>query len=93
MKIEILSGEEFSSFKSEVFSKLEEVTRSIRHIKNNNGWCLESDAMKILGVSKSSIQKFRRANRLPFAQIDRKIYYKLEDLNNFINQNYSKNEK
>jgi len=52
-------------------------------------WLTGNDVCRILGISKRTLQSYRRGI-LPFAQIGRKIYYKSSDIDEFLNRHYIK---
>lgn len=53
------------------------------------GWVSESQAMKLLEMGKTTIRKYRNCGTLPFAQWHGKIYYRLTDLDHFLNATYN----
>ena len=58
--------------------------------KSTFGWITEKQAMKLLDVSKSTIQRYRKEGILPFSQHSNKINYKLEDIQEFLEEGYSR---
>jgi excisionase family DNA binding protein len=53
-------------------------------------WLSSEDVCHLLLISKRTLQSYRDRGILPFAQIGRKIYYKSEDLDDYLNQHYIK---
>lgn len=53
-------------------------------------WVDSKEAQKILRVSQKTLQNYRDNRVIPFSQFGNKIYYKVEDLENFLNKNYIK---
>ncbi len=43
-------------------------------------WLTNREAMDFLGLSKTSLQRYRSSGRLPFSKIGGNIYYKYSDL-------------
>ncbi len=43
-------------------------------------WLTNREAMGFLGLSKTSLQRYRSSGRLPFSKIGGNIYYKYSDL-------------
>lgn len=48
-------------------------------------WLDNQDVCNILNVSKRTLQTYRDNGRLPFTQIDRKMYYKPTDVESLLN--------
>jgi len=48
-------------------------------------WMDNQDVCNILNVSKRTLQTYRDNGRLPFTQIDRKMYYKPSDVEFLLN--------
>lgn len=51
-----------------------------------------NEATKILSVTRRHLQYLRDTNQISFVQHGRKVYFKAEDLDDFFNRNYIKNE-
>lgn len=47
-------------------------------------WIQSEDARKMFGVSKKTWQTWRDKRHIPFSQFGMKVYYHLDDLNNFM---------
>lgn len=54
---------------------------------DNQGVCM------ILNISPRTLQTLRNTHKLAYTQIDRKMYYKPEDVERLINKNATKNEQ
>lgn len=93
MKVDLITGEEFKAFSEEIYSRLEEVSKSILQNNSANGWCSEEDAMKILKISKSTLQNYKKRKLISYSQRGRKIWIKKSDLYAFLNKNYKGNVK
>jgi hypothetical protein len=52
-----------------------------------------SEFIQIMNISKRTAQIWRDTGIIRYSQIGSKIYYKLTDINNLINENLIKNEK
>ena len=48
-------------------------------------WLDNQEACLLLNVSKRTLQHYRDTGRLPFSQIERKVYYKPEDVFSLLN--------
>lgn len=56
---------------------------------NKFNWVSNDDASNLLNVSKRQLYEYRKRNMLPYAQIGRKIFYKVSDLNQLLTKNYT----
>lgn len=59
-------------------------------IEEEIGWLDTQQVRGLLKVSPVTLFKWRVKRRLPYSQIGRKIYYKQEDIKNFLNAHYYK---
>lgn len=58
--------------------------------KKRVNWLDNCDTCRLLNVSARTMQTYRDTGKLPYSQINGKIYYKASDVNVFI-QNQAKN--
>jgi hypothetical protein len=88
MNSELIQVKDLEKFSKTIVSVLTQVVKT--HMENGakKEWLPEREAMKVLDVSKSTIQNYRRQGLLAFSQHGSKIMYKHEDLMGFLNQNY-----
>lgn len=54
-------------------------------------WLDINETCKILKISKRTLQSYRDNNMLSYSQIIGKIYFKVSDIEQFLNDNYIKN--
>lgn len=52
-------------------------------------WLNTEDTCEYLGVSRSTLLKLRKDNKLPYSRIGRKVMFRKKDLNDYLNKNYS----
>jgi len=52
-----------------------------------------ADAMKILKVSRRTLQSWRTEGLISFSQIGSKLYYSQQDIKDFMNRNHNKSFK
>lgn len=64
--------------------KLDLILRSSN--ENSQRWLNNNDVMKILDVSRSTLQTYRDKQQIPFYQIGRKILYKYADVEKLLEQ-------
>lgn len=55
-------------------------------------WVDGQGVMQTLHISKRTLQSLRDSGVLPFSRINGKFYYKVSDLQNLLNSNYSGHE-
>jgi len=53
-------------------------------------WLSGPEVCKILRISTRTLVNYRRRGTLPYAKIGRKIYYKLEDVEQLLERHYVK---
>ena len=56
-------------------------------------WLDNQDVCTILNIGKRTLQTYRDRGKLPFTQIDRKMYYKPTDVEKVLNECKSKNDR
>ena len=78
----------------ETFSEL---TGKVRKLTDRNlemkKWLDNEDVCRMLDISKRTLQSYRDSGKLAFSQINHKIYYKPEDVETFLQKNFSGNLK
>ncbi len=86
---------------SQLLKNIEELTDSIKtanRIKDdkkevspgdsNNDWLTTEETCKLLKVSKRTLQKYRDELIIPYTQLNRKIYFKRDDIQKMLESNY-----
>lgn len=74
---------------SDEIKQLLEKSRKLRSSQKENKYLDNQDVCLLLNISPRTLQTYRDKRILPYIQIDRKCYYKLEDVNLFIERNMS----
>tara|TARA_R110000737_G_scaffold349079_2_gene384428 strand:+ start:927 stop:1235 length:309 start_codon:yes stop_codon:yes gene_type:complete len=88
--ISIINNDDFGKL-IDAISELQKEVESIKQPKQNE-WVSETEAMEILGgISKSTIQKFRKEGKLAWSQYRNLICYKRSDLMKFFEDHYTGN--
>lgn len=72
-----------------LIKNLKDLTEEVEQICRNEDYTLQvwldnQDVCEILNVSKRTLQSYRDTGRLAYSRMDRKIYYKPEDIEIFI---------
>ncbi len=70
-----------------------EVFRKTRLEQFNESWIDGQDVMQALHISKRTLQSMRDSEVLPYSRLNGKFYYKLSDIENMLESNYSKVNK
>jgi excisionase family DNA binding protein len=50
-------------------------------------WVNNTEAMKLLGLSRPTLQRYRTTGKLPFSKVGSNIYYRRSDLDNLLKEN------
>lgn len=66
-----------------------EFFRKTRLEKFNEAWIDGQDVMQVLHISKRTLQSLRDSGSLPYSRLNGKFYYKLSDIENMLESNYS----
>lgn len=59
----------------------------------HQSWIDGQQVMDALRISKRTLQAMRDSGRLPYSRLNGKFYYKVEDLEQLLNFNYSQTTK
>ncbi len=75
--------------------KVEELSKRIKKLQNQRKrrltkWLDNQDVCELLDISKTTLQKYRDRKGLPYSQVENKIYYKSEDIQNWLNSQIKK---
>ncbi|MDF1866872.1 MAG: helix-turn-helix domain-containing protein [Saprospiraceae bacterium] len=91
MQVELIQKSDLEQLKSELLFNFESLLKKTIKEKQEKQWITENEACKLLDVSKSTIQNYRKKGVIPFSQYGSKIKYKSTDLQAFLEKNYIKN--
>lgn len=79
----------------EIITKTQTITREIDALKNKHDdkylgkWMDAQDVCLTLNISPRTLQTYRDEGKIGYTQINRKIYYKSEDVDHFIRNSYN----
>jgi len=79
-----------------IYQKLLEIEEAIKKSNAdnlNNMWLTVEEACKYLSISKRTLQTYRNENVLGYSQFKGMIYFKVSDINDFMEKNYVKPRK
>lgn len=77
-----------------VINQIDEIHKKISKIETNQNetvWLDITETAKWLKVSPRTLQNYRDKGMLPFSQVSGKIYFRLQDLQEFLMKHYSSN--
>lgn len=83
----------------EIITKTQTITREIDALKNKHDdkylgkWMDAQDVCLTLNISPRTLQTYRDEGKIGYTQINRKIYYKSEDVDHFIRSSYNNKHK
>jgi hypothetical protein len=75
MNLEIITRDEFNSFKQEVLEALKPVTNT-----QNKQYLRSSEVRKLLNISAGTLQNMRVNGTLPYSKIGTTILYDFDDI-------------
>ena len=77
---------------SMIIEKLDQL-QSCENIINDSSYISEDLACRILKRSKTTLWRLRKQGIIPFHKYGGRILYKIDDIEDFINENYISNDK
>jgi len=89
MNLKLITIEDIQDLVNEIQLLKTEVSKL--EASKSKEWVSETEAMEILNVSKSTIQKFRRDGLIHWSQYKKLISYKYSDLMQFFEDHYTGN--
>lgn len=94
MKIITIDARAFEAWKNK-FNEFVERMDAIctPHRKRSEKWLDNSDVCRLLNVSARTMQSYRDTGKLPYSQINNKLYYKATDVEAFVRSKTSNPKK
>lgn len=80
--------EDWKNFK-ETLARIEKNVSNI-NTQSQKSILTEKELTSMLGICSKTLQKYRNEGLISFIKIERKIFYKIEDVNEFMEKNYFK---
>ncbi len=87
----------------EIFRTLSEITKALNAFaikerirqskKLKEEWIGSDRVMNLLGIQRRALQNLRDKGILPFSQVGGKFYYKVSDIRNLLESNYTRRGK
>ncbi len=69
-------------------NSMKAVKREVNPSDTKNDWLTTEETCNLLKVSKRTLQKYRDELIIPYTQLNRKIYFKREDIQKMLESNY-----
>jgi hypothetical protein len=88
--METISKEQMTELITKVRFIYNSLSDTAQKSKIEEEWLGQAEIMRVLKVSKRTLQNYRDHGRLPFAKKGSKIYYRRHDIDVFLNRGYVK---
>ncbi|SHG07980.1 helix-turn-helix domain-containing protein [Dysgonomonas macrotermitis] len=86
MEIKMIEGKVYERFRQQVKALLEK-TRKLSPKRVDEEWYNNRDVCRLLGVSLRTLQTYRDKGLIPYSQVGHKCYYKIKDVECFMEKN------
>lgn len=86
MEFKIIEGRTFEQLKKSLADLLMRSNKLNPPVIKDEWWD-NQDVCRLLGISLRTLQSYRDKGLLPYSQIGHKCYYKIEDIERFIEEN------
>jgi hypothetical protein len=86
-KVTLIDSESYH----ELIQRIETIDRKLSSFspeKNRNRWLTNKDVCEMLSVTGRTLQNYRDRGILSFSQMGSKIYYREDDIEDFLQQHY-----
>ena len=94
MQIVTIDARTFEAWKKKFEEFIERMDKICApHRKKKETWLDNSDVCRLLNVSARTMQTYRDTGKLPYSQINGKLYYKSLDIKAFVQSRISKPTK
>ena len=76
----------------ELINRLDDITKRLdnKNESTKDKFMDNQEFQTLMKISKRTAQTWRDEGRISFSQVGNKIYYKLSDVEKFLNENYNK---
>ncbi|MCF8372403.1 MAG: helix-turn-helix domain-containing protein [Bacteroidales bacterium] len=76
---------------NKIMNRLDQIDNKVNNqmIPFNKEWIDTQEVCEMLHVSKRTLQNYRDQGKIPFSQIDGKMYYRQKDILNILESNYT----
>lgn len=86
MEIKMIEGRAYDRIRQYLKDLLEK-TQKLTPKSVDEEWYTNRDVCRLLGVSQRTLQNYRDKGLIPYSQVGHKCYYKIKDIEDFIEKN------
>lgn len=86
MELKIIEGKTFERLKQSV-KELFERSKKLNSSSVKEEWWTNQEVCQLLGISLRTLQSYRDKGIIPYSQVGHKCYYKVNDIERFIEEN------
>lgn len=86
MDFKIIESKTFERIKKYLFELIEK-SNGLNHSRIEDEWWDNQDVCRLLGISLRTLQTYRDKGLIPYSQVGHKCYYKVEDIERFMEEN------
>ncbi len=87
MPIEIITKEDLQNFRKQLLGDIKEILLMAQRQKTFKSWYRSCEVRKLLNISGGTLQNLRVTGKLPSSKIGGIHYYRLEDIENLLQNN------
>jgi len=87
MAANIITTEEFNSFKSKIFNELNELKKILKKENLHAKWLKSSEVKELLKISHGTLQNLRNNGSITYSKIGGSLFYKYEDVERLLEEN------
>jgi excisionase family DNA binding protein len=93
MEIIVIEKQAFERMKQAFETFVCQVKKLCENKQNKGEWLNNEEVCDLLHISKRTLQTCRDTGAIPYSKIGRKCYYKISDVEQFINQSQTKTQE
>ena len=86
MELKMIEGRVYERLKQYIKDLLER-TRKLAPKRVDELWYSNRDVCRLLGISLRTLQNYRDKGLIPYSQVGHKCFYKIKDVEDFIEKN------
>lgn len=87
MEIKMIEGKTFERLKQAIKELFERSKKLNSSTTLKEEWWTNQEVCRLLGISLRTLQNYRDKGLIPYSQIGHKCYYKVKDVEHFIEKN------
>jgi hypothetical protein len=86
MEIKMIEGKVYDRLR-QCLKELLEKTQKLQAKPVDEEWYANRDVCRLLGISQRTLQNYRDKGLIPYSQIGHKCYYRIKDVEDFMEKN------